>query len=52
MEKEVKIGIKLIDTISNTLEEFGNVYKIWNPAADKLAKITLLIPDIRKHIKV
>ena len=52
MEKEVKIGIKLIDTISNTLEEFGNVYKIWNPAIDKLAKITLLIPDIRKHIKV
>ena len=52
MEKEVKIGIKLIDVISNTLEEFGSVYEIWNPAIDKVARITLLIPDIRKYIKV
>ena len=52
MEKEVKIGIKLIDTISNTLEEFGNVYEIWNPAIGKVAKITMLIPDISKYIKI
>ena len=52
MEKEVKIGIKLIDTLSNTIEEFGNVYEIWNPAIDKVAKITMLIPDISKYIKI
>ena len=52
MEKEAKIGIKLIDIVSNTLEEFGNIYEIWNPAIDKVARITMLIPDIRKYIKV